>query len=69
MRKPLLSPEEQDLVKKLGECFSDFTKLPVLHPADEDEFMRAIHAAQNIVLARPAFLDVNKLLERGDSSP
>jgi hypothetical protein len=66
--KPLLSQEESDLVRKLGECFSDFTKLPVLHPADEDEFMRAIHAAQNIVLARPAFLDVNSPVEEGEVS-
>lgn len=66
--KPLLSPEESDLVRRLGECFFDFTKLLVLHPADEDEFMRAIHAAQNIVLARPAFLDVNSRVKEGDIS-
>ena len=67
MMKPLLSPEEDDLVRKLGECFSDFTKLPVLHLADEDEFMRPIHAAQNIVLARPAFIEHNRL-GKGDLS-
>lgn len=49
-----LTKEERALVEALGACASDHHQLPVIHQSDEDEFVRAIHAAQNIVLARPA---------------
>lgn len=44
--------EESHVLEKLGEAWNAFIALPPLHPHDADEYMRAIHAAQNIILAR-----------------
>lgn len=49
-----LTPAEEELAQMLGDCFNAHQRLPEVHPHDAEEFMRAIHAAQNIVLARPA---------------
>lgn len=49
----LLSDDEIQITQKLGEIWGLFLELPQLHPDDEDEFRFAIHAAQNIILARP----------------
>lgn len=43
---------EAEIANLLGQAYSKFRELPVLHSADEGDFVRAIHAAQNIVLAR-----------------
>lgn len=55
MQTKILTDAEQRLAALLGECFNLFKQLPVYHPSDMDEFVRAIHAAQNIVLARPGY--------------
>lgn len=47
-----MDDQENAVLDKLGEAWNEFVKLEVLHHADREEFMRAIHAAQNIVLAR-----------------
>jgi hypothetical protein len=47
-----MTPEEIRVLEALGQAWNDFAALPPLHPHDADEFVRAIHAAQNIVLAR-----------------
>lgn len=49
-----LSKEEQEVADKLGEAATLQAALPSIHPSDTPEFVQAIHAAQNIVLARPA---------------
>lgn len=49
-----LTPEERGVVEALGACANMHDLLPAIHPADEREFKTAIHAAQNVVLARPA---------------
>lgn len=55
MQTNILTEQEQALVNLLGQCFNAFKQLPIYHPSDMDEFVRAIHAAQNIVLARPGY--------------
>jgi len=37
---------------RLKEAWNEFRSLEPAHPEDEDEFRRAIHAAENIVLSR-----------------
>lgn len=49
-----LTADEQRVADLLGEAFNLHERLPEIHEADRPEFMTAIHAAQNIVLARPA---------------
>lgn len=51
----LLTDTEQRIANLLGECFTLYKTLPVYHPSDADNFLRAVHAAQNIVLARPGY--------------
>lgn len=51
---PELTPQERALTLALAECWNSFLKLPSEHPSDQGEFLRAIHAAQNVVLSRPA---------------
>lgn len=48
-----LNTSEHCIVQLLGDAFNLHQSLPEVHPHDQEEFMRAIHAAQNIVLARP----------------
>ena len=48
-----MNNEEKEILELLAKCWNLFLVLPELHPCDRQEFMQAIHAAQNIVLARP----------------
>ena len=47
-----ITEDEREVGDLLAMAWNKFCKLPVLHHADSEEFVRAIHAAQNIVLAR-----------------
>lgn len=49
----LLSKEEKEIIVKLGQCWSGFLKLEELYPNDKQEILQYIHAAQNIIMARP----------------
>jgi hypothetical protein len=49
-----LTTDEKVVIQTLGDAFNEFQQLPEVHPWDSEEFMHAIHAAQSIVLARPA---------------
>lgn len=51
---------EQEVMTALASAWNRFLKLPVLHESDNEEFMRAVHAAENIILARPALRFVDK---------
>lgn len=51
---------EIDVAEKLGDVWNHFLNLPVQHNSDREEFMRAIHAAQNIVLSRAARRKLNE---------
>ncbi|UNA05728.1 hypothetical protein PQA65_gp14 [Yersinia phage vB_YenM_42.18] len=46
----------------LGDAWNQYLQLPIEHPCERDEFCRAIHACQGIVLARPA---IRGLAEKG----
>lgn len=48
-----LTSAERKVVARLGEAYNEFGRLPEGHLADRGDFVNAIHAAQNIVLARP----------------
>lgn len=51
----------------LAAAWNMFLSLPEAHASDRDEFMRAIHAAQNILLAREALKDdMSALISRDD---
>lgn len=43
---------EKLVLDTLASAWNQFILLPVLHKDDQDEFRHAIHAAQNVVLAR-----------------
>lgn len=47
-----MTPDEKAIARKLGECMREMSQLPVLHECDQEDFAFAIHAAQNIILAR-----------------
>lgn len=47
-----MTNEEVEALNLLGQAMTAFDKLPPLHGADRPEFIHAIHACQNIVLAR-----------------
>lgn len=57
----LLTKEELEVLDHLGEAFNRFQALPTIHPRDLPEFVLAIHAAQNIVLARPALREPGEI--------
>ncbi|MEG1467446.1 MAG: hypothetical protein RR987_11710 [Hafnia sp.] len=58
----LLTVEEQKVAQLLGDAWNLYLGLPVEHPMGRDEFCRAIHHCQNMVLARPA---IRALAEKG----
>ena len=47
-----MTEEEKRVLKLLGQAYNEFRQLEVIHHADVSEFVLAIHAAQNIILAR-----------------
>ncbi len=49
-----LTTDELIVMNLLGQAMIKFSQLKQAHIADDPEFGQAIHAAQNIVLARPA---------------
>lgn len=49
-----LEQQERIALDLLSRAWNAFCALPTLHDADAREFCQAIHAAQNIILARPA---------------
>ena len=54
---PLVLTDEQSCLGLLAQAWNKFLDLEELHPAHKNEFMMAIHAAQNIILARPHYRD------------
>ena len=47
-----LTDQEAKVAQMLGEAWSEYLKLPIEHPMGQKEFCSAIHACQNMVLAR-----------------
>lgn len=50
-----VTEQEKKILDMTGEVWNAFLTLPVEHPSDRDEFMRNIHALQNIILSRSAY--------------
>lgn len=50
----VLTADEQGVAQMIGDAWNAYLLLPVEHPCDKEEFCRAIHACQNIILSRPA---------------
>jgi hypothetical protein len=57
MSDKLLS-EETKVLNSLADAWNLFIAMPELHQSDRQEFMQAIHAAQNIIMARPAYKEL-----------
>ena len=53
-----LESQEEKIINTLAEAWNEFVKLKVLHPSDNNEFMAAIHVAQNIIMARPVLREM-----------
>ncbi len=47
-----LTDQEARVAQMLGEAWNEYLKLPIEHPMEQKEFCSAIHACQNMVLAR-----------------
>jgi hypothetical protein len=48
-----LSEKEYEVLYTLAYAWSIFIDLPVVHPDHKDEFRRAIHEAERIIMIRP----------------
>lgn len=51
--KKLLNSAENAVLSHLEKAWNDFLDLEILHRHDLDEFLRGVHAAQLVVMARP----------------
>lgn len=49
-----LTPEEMELLKKLGECYNMYCSLDKRSEADNNEFVDALHRLQQIIALRVA---------------
>lgn len=49
-----LKAEEHRLAQMLGDVWNAYLELPIEHPCEREEFCRAIHACQDMILSRPA---------------
>ena len=47
-----LTDQEAKVAQMLGAAWNEYLKLPIEHSMEQKEFCSAIHACQNIVLAR-----------------
>lgn len=53
-----MTGEEMAVVERLGEAWNAFLALPAQHSSDRLDFLKAIHDAQRIIMARPAMRDL-----------
>ena len=58
----VLTKEEDEVAQMLGDVWNRYLTLPKEHPSENEEFCRAIHACQSIVLSRPA---IRALADKG----
>lgn len=47
-----LTGQEAKVAQMLGDAWNEYLKLPIEHPMEQQEFCTAIHACQDMVLAR-----------------
>lgn len=55
-----LKADEHRLAQMLGDIWNEYLKLPVEHPCERDEFCKAIHACQDMILARPSVRAISR---------
>ncbi|WP_448645377.1 hypothetical protein [Pseudomonas mediterranea] len=55
----VLTDREAFIVHLLAGVWDEYLKLPAEHPMDRAEFCHAIHAVQDMVLARPGRRAIN----------
>lgn len=55
----MITSQEKMVLQHLVDAWNSFLALPTEHNDDIDEFRRAIHAAQEKVLARPGRREIN----------
>lgn len=60
MGSNVLTQEERKVIDALADAWNAFVSLPEEHEWERVEFMHAIHAAQSIVMARPAQRELNE---------
>ncbi len=60
-----LTDAEQHVLDLLAEAWQGALELPGGHPADSPEMVHHLHAAQNIILARPAVEQQNDARDKG----
>ncbi len=60
-----LTDAEQHVLDLLADAWAGALALPPVHPADNPELVHHIHAAQNIILARPAVEQQNDDRRKG----
>ncbi|SEU02909.1 hypothetical protein [Pseudomonas graminis] len=58
-----LTDREAFIAGLLGGVWNEYLKLPIEHPMERDEFCRAIHTCQNMVLARAGRRVINAKAE------
>lgn len=51
---PSATVKERLVLARLVQAWNEYLQLPVQHPHDQEEFMRAIHAAQQLIAIRAA---------------
>lgn len=60
-----MTEQEKKVLDLLGSAVNAFGELPEMHQSDRPEFVGAIHAAQNIVLARSGLRELRGSGVRG----
>lgn len=48
-----MTPDEREVFDRLVAAWNAFTRLPVEHADDNDEFRHGIHVLQRQIMARP----------------
>ncbi|MGI4841050.1 MAG: hypothetical protein ACRYF9_25965 [Janthinobacterium lividum] len=59
----VLTDREAFIAGLLAGVWNEYLKLPVEHPMERNEFCRAIHTCQDMVLARPGRRAINEQAE------
>ena len=64
--KSLLCEREHAVINNLVASWNEWMKLEPLYEEEAEEFRRAIHAAQSIVMARPVQREMNSDFKKAD---
>jgi hypothetical protein len=64
-----ITPKEREVIDLLAEAWNAYLELPVEHPTHRQEFMFAIHQAQQLVLSRPTSRDLGFAITETEEKP